>query len=68
MREFSTFRESIGTSSSGNLLMAGDFNLHFATPDPIGRELLSPMNSFNLVQHVTALTLYRREIIKVFNF
>jgi hypothetical protein len=57
MCEFSTFLESIGTSTSGNLLVAGDFDLQVATPDPIGHLTLSLMNSFNLVQHVTANTL-----------
>lgn len=68
MREFSTFLESIGTSTSGNLLMAGDFNLQVATPDPIGHFTLSLMNSFNLVQYVTAPTHSNGHLLDLFFF
>lgn len=68
MREFSTFLESIGPSTSGNLLMEGDFNLQVATPDPIGHLTLSLMNSFNLFQHVTAPTHSSGHLLDLFFF
>lgn len=56
LHEFSALLESIGSSSSGNLLIAGDFNLHVDRPDSVELEFLCLMDSFHLVQHVSAPT------------
>ncbi len=52
LHAFSALLESIGSSSSGNLLIAGDFNLHVDKPDSVEQEFLCLMDSFHLVQHV----------------
>ena len=56
LQDFTTYADSVATSS-GKLLILGDFNIHVDNPDSVeGRRFTNTLSGLNLEQHVNSPT------------